>query len=46
MLKTYNKNTQIWEFIYKGDLYYQRVISLPGTKDVYIIGGARDFETD
>eukprot|EP00347_Sterkiella_histriomuscorum_P003468 403364180 len=46
ILRIFNSSSNYWENVYKGDLYYQRFISIPGSKDVYLIGGSRDFESD
>ncbi len=36
----------ISETVATGDLYYSRMIVLPGTSDLYIIGGSKDMDSD
>ena len=34
------------ESTFPGDLYYSRIILVPGTKELLIIGGSRDLESE
>ena len=33
-----------WEHVLTGDLYFSRMILVPGVKELYIIGGSKDLE--
>jgi hypothetical protein len=33
-----------WEPVLTGDLYYSKMILVPGVKELYIIGGSKDLE--
>jgi hypothetical protein len=35
-----------WEHVLTGDLYYSRMILVPGVKELYIIGGSKDLEAN
>ncbi len=35
-----------WENALTGDLYYSRLIMVPGVKELYVIGGSKDLEAN
>jgi len=35
-----------WENVVNLDLYYSRMILIPGVKELYIIGGSKDLESN
>ncbi|CDW90665.1 macronuclear development protein 3 [Stylonychia lemnae] len=45
-LKQYDQNNRVWESVLKSDLFYQRIVVLPGTNEVYLVGGAQDYESE
>jgi len=45
-IKMLNENSGIWEHIHKCDIYYARHIVMPGSNDIYVVGGARDIESE
>ncbi len=46
MVKSYNEQSKLWDNIYKNDLFYTRLAVIPNSRDIYAIGGARDFDSE